>query len=214
MNHEDTQVVSNQRDGGHDHGPRKEEKHGRLGRLWKGDHDWLNQSWEEAEAFLDCEECVPHLTDTQRQTLRVRWLREAQHYDQLWRAHRLRDDIFRVLIVIGAATVPVLAGLEANRWVIATVSLAVAILASLDGLFQLRERWRKLRETATLMTREGWLFLELSDPYHTSHETAYRPFLAKLEALNATQTEEYLRTYTTTPQPSDPQEPKSTGGQG
>jgi hypothetical protein len=207
MSHEDAQVASNGKDGRHRHeeDDNTSSEHGlwrRLSRPWRGDRDWLDQSWKDAKAFLDCKECVPSLTDSQRETLRVRWLREAQHYDQLWRGHRLRDDIFRVLIVIGAATVPVLAGLDVGRLPVALVGLAVAILAGFD-VFQLRERWRQLRETATLMTREGWRFLELTGPYslEESHRTAYKGFLNRLEELNATQTEKYLSVYNRTPPP-------------
>jgi hypothetical protein len=167
-------------------------------RPWfRGERDWLDQSWKAAEDFLACNKCVPNLTDSEREKLRWRWLKEAQHYDRLWRERRRRDYALRVPIVIGAATVPVLAGLDAGRLPTALVGLAVAILAGLDGLFQLRERSSQLRETATVMTHEGWCFLELTGHYfdEASHKNAYRRFLDRLEAINATQTERYLRVF-------------------
>jgi hypothetical protein len=170
-------------------------------RFWRwlqgAEREWLTQSWNAAEEFLACDECVPDLDPSQREKIRWRWLKEAEHYDGLWRRRRRWDYALRVPIVIGAATVPVLAALGTGRIPTALVGLAVAILAGLDGLFQLGDRWRQLRQTATLMTREGWSFLELTGPYfdETSHRSAYRRFLDRLEALNAAQTEGYLRVF-------------------
>jgi hypothetical protein len=161
---------------------------------WLGgaEREWLRQSWAATGEFLNCDTCVP-LEPTQRETIRRRWLEEAKHYDDLWRTRRRWDYTLRVLIVIGAATVPVLAGLGAGRVPTALVGLGVAILAGLDGLFQLGDRWRQLRQTASLMASEGWSFLERTGPYAkaTSHGDAYREFLDRIEGLNATQTEEY-----------------------
>lgn len=181
----------------HRHDPPEEVATPRRPKWLRGaERDWINQSWAAAERFLDCHDCVP-LDSSQRETIRRRWLKEAEHYDVLWRARRRWDYVLRVMIVIGAATVPVLAGLGAGRLPTALVGLAVAILAGLDGLFQLGDRWRQLRQTATVMTREGWLFLELTGPYveATSHRDAYRAFLDRIEDVNATQTEQYLRVF-------------------
>jgi len=167
-------------------------------RLWlkwppAAERDWLKRSWEEAEHLLDCKQCVPGLDSSQRQKIRVRWLNEAEHYDKLWRQRRSWDYVLRVLIIIGAATIPVLAGLTGHIPT-AIAGGVVAALAGLDGLFQLGNRWRQLRQTATLMTREGWSFLELTGPYRrASHSSAYLGFLDRLEELNAVQTEGYLR---------------------
>ena len=129
--------------------------------------------------------------------IRRRWLKEAEHYDSLWRRQRWKDYALRIPLLVGAATVPVLAGLDVRHGYVALVGLGVAIVASLDSLFQLGDRWRKLRQTANLMTHEGWCFIELTGPYidESSHTEAYRRFLDRLEDLNATQTEGYLRVF-------------------
>jgi hypothetical protein len=161
---------------------------------WLRERDWLEESWKASEQFLAS---LPDLTPGERETIRLRWLKEAEHYDGLWRQQRSKDYALRIPLVVGAATVPVLAGLNVKHGYVALVGLGVAIIASLDSLFQLGDRWRKLRQTANLMTHEGWCFIELTGPYITesSHKEAYRRFLDRLEELNATQAEGYLRVF-------------------
>jgi Protein of unknown function (DUF4231) len=181
----------------------------RLPKWVRREHDWLEESWKASGEFLTCAECLPGLSPSQRETIRRRWLKEAEHYDVLWRRQRWKDYALRIPLVVLAATVPVLAGLDVRRGYVALAGLGVAILASLDALFQLGERWRQLRQTATLMTREGWCFIELTGPYfeEPSHKTAYRRFLDRLEALNATQTAGYLRTFDGSRRPDHDEEP-------
>ena len=124
------------------------------------------------------------LTSEQRTIVRSRWLDQGKRYDALWRNQRLAHHWFRVPIIIGAATVPVLAGLNVSRVATALVGLMVAVLTGLDSFLQYGVRWRQQRRAATVIGSEGWAFLELSGRYRgMKHAAAYPDFLKHLEAL-------------------------------
>jgi hypothetical protein len=144
----------------------------RSGRVWKAAENLINN--------------LEGLDDTERQIVRTRWLSVAKRYEELWRNERIAYYSFRVPIIIGAATVPVLASLSVPRIATALVGLAVAILTGLDSLFQFGNRWRQGRLAATLITFEGWRFLELSGEAYEKlgRQDAYKLFLTQLEKLN------------------------------
>lgn len=141
------------------------------------------RAWEAAENLVDN---LEGLDDTERQIVRARWLSVAKRYEELWRNQRIAYYAFRAPIIVGAATVPVLAGLSTPKIATALVGLAVAILTGLDSLFQLGNRWRQGRLAATLITFEGWRFLELSGETYgkLGRRDAYQLFLTQLEKLN------------------------------
>jgi hypothetical protein len=140
--------------------------------------------------WQDVDERLPTLLNDLDQKdieiVRLRWLQNAEHSDGLWRSHRSVYYGFRVPIIIGAATVPVLASLSVPDIATALVGLAVAILTGLDSFFRFGLRWQQRRHSAVAMESEGWGFLELSGPYaaHSNHKTALTPFLSSLEEIN------------------------------
>jgi len=92
--------------------------------------------------------------------------------------------IIRVPIILGAATVPVLASLSVPKLVTALVGLGVAILSGLDSFLRFGLRWQQQRRAAASIEFEGWQFRELSGHYakHTAHKDALKVFLGRLEA--------------------------------
>ena len=156
---------------------------------------WVENDWEETAKFLKCSECFD-LNPCQRHTIRLRWLEEAKHYDQLWRRYRVFDYALRIPLILLTATVPALAILSAPKEVTAAFGLAVAILSGLDQSLKHGARWRQLRQTATLLKREGWAYLEMTGAYcafgEKDHKTVYRKFLDRLEEINTTQTQGYI----------------------
>jgi hypothetical protein len=145
-----------------------------------GDDD-LN-GWKTAEELIG----ELDLDEMDRKLLRTRWLHEAKRYEKLWARQRRWYYRLRVLMIIGAATVPVLAGLSVSTLATALVGLGVAILTGLDALFNLDSRWQQGRLAATEIGFEGWQFLELSAKEYEGkdHRDAFRIFLGRLEELN------------------------------
>lgn len=155
----------------------------------------LEAGWSAASALISSAE---GLTDEQRDFVRTRWLGEARRYDRAWRAQRLGYYSLRVPIIIGAATVPVLASLAVPKLATALVGLAVAILTGIDSLFRLGLRWQQERRAANAIIFEGWQFLELTGPEYQgmSRGAAYTLFLGRLEALNEQLSSKYLELFT------------------
>lgn len=154
-----------------------------------GSAEWLGRgraqrrNWKTAALLIDS---VDGLDEQERHILHSRWLNEARRYDELWHKQRLAYFGLRAPMIIGAATVPVLAGLSVPTGITAVTGLAVAILTGFDGLFRLGERWRQGRVAATTITVEGWRFLELSGDIYGVMERrdAYKLFLSRLEEMN------------------------------
>jgi hypothetical protein len=133
------------------------------------------------------------LSEQQREIVRLRWFDEANRYDVLWRQQRFIHYWFRVPIIAGSATVPVLASLSAAKIATVLVGLVVAILSGIDSFFHLGLRWQQQRRAGTTINFEGWQFIELSGEYQgKSHVSQYETFLGRIEALNQRLSTKYL----------------------
>lgn len=183
-------------------------EHGELGSSVR-DFGSTRTDWDEVEAKLLV--LLADLKEKERDVVRLRWFGAAKRYDLLWRQHRLFYYGYRVPIVIGAATVPVLASLSGvSKVATAVVGLLVAILAGLDTFFRFDVRWQQQRHAAAELDSEGWEFLELSGTYarHKTHEHAYKHFLSRLEAINLRLATTYLDLFREAekghPEPSPP----------
>ena len=151
------------------------------------------------------------LDETELEIVRLRWLEKAARGDSQWRSHRMAYYGFRVQIIIGAATVPVLASLDVANVVTALVGLVVAILTGLDSFFRYGLRWQQQRRSAVELESEGWEFLELSGEYaeFESHNAALRTFLGNLEESNKRLALTYLDLFGEA-SPSRPEKPAMT----
>jgi hypothetical protein len=125
------------------------------------------------------------LTPAQLKIVQARWIDQGRRSDALWRNQRLAYYSFRVPIIVGAATVPVLASLQVPHLFTAMVGLVVAVLTGLDSFLHYGVRWQHQRRAATALTFEGWAFLELTGVYSgLEKDKAYRLFLKRIEELN------------------------------
>jgi hypothetical protein len=186
---------------------------------WRKLWPWGNSSipkdrpWEILDAKLST--FLTGLDETDLEIVRLRWVRKGQRHDRQWRNHRTAHYWFRVPIIVGAATVPVLAGLGVPNLATALVGLAVAILTGLDSFFRYGLRWQQARQSALAFEDEGWLFVELAGPYaeQPDHRAALKPFLTNLEAMNRRLGMAYLDLFRDTEperKPVGPGEPAST----
>ena len=143
---------------------------------------YAEDCWNDAAAVLDS---VDGLTDGQRKIAQARWIDQGRRSDALWRNQRLAYYAFRVPIIVGAATVPVLASLAVPNLATAMVGLVVAVLTGLDSFMHYGVRWQHQRRAATALGFEGWSFLELSGVYAgRSRDEAYSLFVKRIEELS------------------------------
>lgn len=142
------------------------------------------KSWETAEKLVSG---LEELEAAEQDIVRTRWLNESRQYHKLWKSQRFAYYSFRIPMVVGATTVPVLASLSVPKIATVLVGLAVAILTALDGLFRLGSRWRQARFAEEMLSSEGWRFLGLTGETYeklAGRREAYKVFLARLEKLN------------------------------
>lgn len=151
---------------------------------------WLERSWAELTDLLHAVE----LDEADLKLLRVRWLREAQHYDELWREKRVAFSVLGMLTVAAGLATPLFAAFDLPKWSLALAGFVAALAGATEGFFRFGDRWRRQRHTAMLLKAEGLRFLEMRPPYRRwgSHKRAFAPFIDRLERINEAESEEYL----------------------
>src|SRR2546423_1423389 len=105
---------------------------------------WLDQSWAELADLVGQTE----LEADDLKLLRVRWLREAQHYDALWREKRVAFSMFGMLTVAAGLSTPLFAAFDFPKWSLALTGFVAALPGATEGFFRSGDRWRQQRHTA------------------------------------------------------------------
>ena len=129
-----------------------------------------------------------------------------------------RYNTLRLLSIVVGAIVPVLIGLEVNRWITATLGIVVASSAAIEGFLRYGERWRHYRNTVELLKSEGWQFFQRIGPYQNdlSNTEAGKAFAAQVETIIRVDVERYITEVTREqgkeemPAPSEASSPQST----
>ena len=73
----------------------------------------------------------------------------------------------KVIEVVLAAAIPVVAGLRWPTWVTAVLGAAVVVLEAVQQLYQWQTNWVLYRSTAEALKHEKFLFLSGAGPYAT-----------------------------------------------
>ncbi len=75
----------------------------------------------------------------------------------------------RLIEIVAAAAIPLLAGYSQLSWhvgvVIGVLGLVVAVIAGILGLYRFQENWNEYRAMAESLKREKYLYLARADPY-------------------------------------------------
>lgn len=146
------------------------------------------------------------LDSEQKRFVRSRWLDQV-----IWmsgRANQARDRYYRLRFttVTLAVIIPGLVSLTAidgdwGRWSTALklvtlgMTTTVAVCAAIEEFFHFGERWRTYRRTVERLKTEGWLYFELSGPYHAegaTQETAFPSFVQRVEEIIQSDVQVYL----------------------
>jgi hypothetical protein len=142
------------------------------------------------------------LDDRQKRFMRARWLDQMAWFDRKARQTQRRYYLLRLVAIVGGLVVPALVSLNVRHgevasavaWTTFALSLVVGISVAVDGFFNYGGRWRQYRRTAELLKGHGWQFFELVGAYssYQTHDAAFLPFAAAVEALIAEDVDVYL----------------------
>jgi hypothetical protein len=103
-------------------------------------------------------------------------------YDRKSMDAQLAYKRLKVLQLLAAAAVPVVAALEGASWVIAALGALVLVLEGLQQLGQYQANWIAYRSTCEALRHEKYLFLASAGPY-IDPELASRTLAERLEGL-------------------------------
>ena len=71
----------------------------------------------------------------------------------------------KVMQIVIAAAIPVVAGVGADAWITGSLGAAIVVLESIQQLFQYQQNWLGYRATAEALKHEKYLYLAQAGPY-------------------------------------------------
>src|SRR6266699_96816 len=71
----------------------------------------------------------------------------------------------KVLEIVDAATLPVVAGAHGPEWVLGVLGAGVVVLEAVQHLYQFQSNWITYRSTAEALKHERFLYLARAGPY-------------------------------------------------
>lgn len=108
---------------------------------------------------------------------RLRW------YDSKASLSRILYLTAKVVELVAAAAIPIVAILQVDRVLIASLGAAIAVVAGLEQLFRFQERWINYRRTAEALRTELFLYRTNAGPYgQQPSESAAAQLLANRSA--------------------------------
>jgi hypothetical protein len=120
------------------------------------------------------------------------WLRledQIDWYDRKAEHHQRWYRWLKVVQIVAAAVIPVLAGLDASAWVVGSLGALIVVLEGLQQLFQLQQNWISYRSTCEALKHEKFLFLAQAGPY----ATAERPEALLAERVEGLVSQEHAK---------------------
>jgi|SRR5215217_3773103 len=89
----------------------------------------------------------------------IRW------YDEKSRQNQRRFKRLKLLELMVAAALPVVAGLSSPVWITGGLAAVIVVLEGAQHLYQFHEQWIAYRSTAEALKHERYLFLANAGPY-------------------------------------------------
>jgi hypothetical protein len=87
------------------------------------------------------------------------------YYDRSARRSKVWYQTLRVLTMVLAASIPVVAVLDGSAWITAVLGSAIVVIEGLQQLFQFHERWVGYRKTWNVLDQERRLYEAEAGPY-------------------------------------------------
>jgi hypothetical protein len=90
---------------------------------------------------------------------------QLRWYDRKSAHHKNWFQRFKVLQIVIAAAIPVVAGAGAGAWITGSLGASIVALESFQQLFQFQQNWLGYRATAEALKHEKFLYLAHGGPY-------------------------------------------------
>lgn len=114
-------------------------------------------------------------------------------YDRKSAANQKAFKRLRLIEILTAATIPVLAGFsQGSRSVALATGVAgmiVTVIAGILALYRFQENWREYRGTAEALKQEKFLYLARTKPYND--EQRFETLVQRVEALLSSETTQW-----------------------
>ena len=91
-------------------------------------------------------------------------------YDRKSAHHRSWFQRLKVLQIVIAAAIPVVAGADASAWITGALGASIVVLEGFQQLFQFQQNWIGYRATAEALKHEKFLYLSHAGPYRDASE--------------------------------------------
>ena len=111
-------------------------------------------------------------------------------YDRKSSTNQAAYKRLRLIEIIAAASIPLLAGFSQGPWYIGVsigvVGLIVAVLAGIVSLYRFQENWNEYRASAESLKQEKYLYLARAEPYNG--DLPFELLVQRIEALLKSET--------------------------
>lgn len=116
-------------------------------------------------------------------------------YDRKSAASQAAYKRLRLIEIVAAATIPLLAGYSQQSWlvgvIIGVMGLIVAVLAGVMGLYRFQENWNEYRAMAESLKQEKYLYLARAEPYDGAQP--FELLVQRVESLLKSETTDWAQ---------------------
>jgi hypothetical protein len=109
---------------------------------------------------------TPSSASWQRLEEQIRWYSHGARRNKRWYMR------IKVVQILSAAAIPVLAATDLPTWVAGGLGALIVVLESVQQLFQFHSNWTHYRSTSEALKHEKYLFLANAGSYATAKDPA------------------------------------------
>jgi hypothetical protein len=109
---------------------------------------------------------VPSSASWQRLEEQIRWYSQGARRNKHWYMR------IKVVQIVSAAAIPVLAATDLPTWVAGGLGALIVVLESFQQLFQFHSNWTQYRSTSEALKHEKYRYLAHARPYATAEDPA------------------------------------------
>jgi hypothetical protein len=109
---------------------------------------------------------APSSASWQRLEEQIRWYSHGSRRNKRWYMR------IKVVQIVSAAAIPVLAATSLPTWVAGGLGALIVVLESIQQLFQFHSNWTHYRSTSEALKHEKYLFLANAGSYATAKDPA------------------------------------------
>ncbi len=134
---------------------------------------------------------------TEEEYIKDRLNGQIDWYDRRSRSNQTGFHVLRIIELIAASSIPLLASYATDarvelRVVVGLLGVIVAVLAGLLGLYKFQENWIAYRATAETLQHEKYLFQTKCEPYNA--DEPFNLLVQRVEAVISREHRDWQRT--------------------